>query len=389
MAGDLFDHMIGLVITGIIAVSAVIVIPNLSYVNLLYVDQQQLRNIALDTLKTMLLDAGYPANWGLTYNFDSDQVERFGLALAESSSFYVLDPNKVQRLVIGNPAGFIEYEDIHTELRLQGYAFNFQIISPFKVIVNDEDFDGESNSITLEDLIEGVEVLVTYNAGSPIPKALVEATLLYVTKADDFYTVKAGNSTDALGKCTMKPDIGDPDDITDFIMVFKVTVAGVTTVTSSYAEGFENQHIMNASIVGDNITISIPEGPGWEKGSSGVRWVKSVLAVCEDGIWNIYNGTKEDDMIQWSDSKDDWGWNRLFSGLSYLNPLFLIFNLNVPNPRRLVLFLGPDPNWLGSRVAAYGDPTGGGASSAVKVQRDVIISGMTYIAELTLWKESP
>lgn len=388
MAGDLFDHMIGLVITGIIAVSAVIVIPNLSYVNLLYVDQQQLRNIALDTLKTMLLDPGYPSNWGLTYNFDPDQVERFGLGLAESSSFYVLDPNKVQRLVIGSPAGFIEYEDIHTELRLQGYAFNFQIIPPFKVIVNDEDFDGESNSITLDDLIEGVEVLVTYNAGSPIPKALVEAKLLYVTKKEDFYTVAAGNSTGALGKCTMKPDIGDPDDITDFIMVFKVTVAGVTTITSSYAKGFENQHIMNASIIGENITIAIPEGPGWEKGSAGARWVENVLAVCEDGIYNIYNGSKSDeDKITWGG--DIWGWTRLFSGLNQLNPLFLIFNLSVPNPRRLVLFLGPDPNWSGSRVAAYGDPTGAGASSAVKVQRDVIISGMTYIAELTLWKESP
>jgi len=315
LAGDLFDHMIGLVITGIIAVSAVIVIPNLSYVNLLYVDQQQLRNIALDTLKTMLLDPGYPANWGLTYDFDPDQVDRFGLALAESSSFYVLDPNKVQRLVIGNPAGFIEYEDIHTELRLQGYAFNFQIIPPFKAIVNDEDFDGESNSITLEDLIEGVEVLVTYNAGSPIPKALVETTLLYVTKKDDFCTVKASNSTDALGKCIMKPDIGDPDDITDFTMVFKVSVAGVTTITSSYMEGFENQHIMNASIVGENITIAIPEGPGWEKGSAGTRWVENVLAVCEDGIYNIYNGSKSDeDKITWGG--DNWGWTRLFSGLS-------------------------------------------------------------------------
>jgi len=216
----------------------------------------------------------------------------------------------------------------------------------------------------------------------------VEATLLYVTKADDFYTVKASNSTDALGKCTMKPDIGDKSNISDFIMVFRVTVAGVTTVTSSYAEGFENQHVMNASIVGEKITISIPEGVGWEKGSAGTRWVENVLAVCEDAIWNIYNGSKsEEDKITWGG--ENWVWTKLFSGLSYLNPLFLIFNLNVPNPRRLVLFLGPDPNWSGSRVAAYGDPTGGGASSAVKVQRDVIISGMTYIAELTLWKESP
>lgn len=385
--------MIGLVITGIIAVSAIIVIPNLSYVNLLYVDQQQLRNIALDTLKTMLLDAGYPANWGSTYDFDSDLVERFGLALAGSSSFYVLDTDKVQRLVVGNPSGIIEYEDIRTELKLQGYGFNFQIIPPFKVLVNDEDFDSESNPITLASLTEGVEVFVTYNAGSPIPHASVEATLLYVLKKDkdNFYTVKASNNTNALGKCIIKPDIPqDPDDITDFVMVFKVTVAGVTTVTSSYMEGFGQQHVMNASMVGENITMSIPEGPGWEKGSAGARWVKSVVVVNEEGSWTIYNGTQQDDKIIWGDSKESWGWSRIFSGLSSYNPLFIIFNLSVPNPRRLIFFLGPHPNWKGSRVEAYGDPTGTrGASSAVRVQRDVIISGMTYIAELTLWKESP
>ena len=134
--------MIGLVITGIIAVSAIVVIPNISYVNLLYVDQQQLRNIALDTLKAMLLDAGYPANWGTTGDFDPD---RFGLALAGSSSFYVLDSDKVQRLVVGNPTGVIEYEDIRTKLELQGYGFNFRIIPPFKVIVNDIDLEAAKN----------------------------------------------------------------------------------------------------------------------------------------------------------------------------------------------------------------------------------------------------
>jgi hypothetical protein len=92
--------MIGLIVVGIAMSSAIVIIPNLSYVNLLYVNQQQLRNIALDTMKAMLLDTGYPNNWGSTYDFDQDQVERFGLALAGSSSFYVLDSEKVQRTVI-------------------------------------------------------------------------------------------------------------------------------------------------------------------------------------------------------------------------------------------------------------------------------------------------
>jgi len=379
--------MIGLVITGIIAVSAVIVIPNLSYVNLLYVDQQQLRNIALGTLKTMLLDAGYPANWGSTDDFGPD---RFGLALAGSSSFYVLDPDKVQRLVVGNPAGFIEYEDIRTELKLQGYGFNFQIIPPFKVLVNDEDFDGESNPITLENLTKGVEVFVTYNAGSPIPKALVEATLLYVVDKDDLRTAKASNSTNALGKCIIKPDIQDSDGITDFIIVFKATVADVTTVTSSYRQGF-HEHLVDVSIVGDNITLWIPDDSVPEETSE--RRVENVIAVDENDVWNMYTGGDpvEDKM---NPGEGYHYWTSIFNGLSYDPPLFLIFNILVTlggqGGRQLILFVGPNPNWMGSRVQAYGDPTGArGASSAVKIQRDVVISGMTYIAELTLWKESP
>ncbi len=383
--------MIGLVTISIIFSSAIVVIPNLSYVNLLHMGQQQLRNIALDTLKTMLLEAGYPTNWGSTYNFDPDQVERFGLALAESSSFYILDPDKVQRLVVGNPTGVMEYETIRTKLGLQGYGFNFRIIPPFKVIVNDVDFDGEDNPITLLNLTEGVEVLVTNNVGSPIPQASIEATLVYVLKQDNdnLYCAKTANKTNALGRCTIKPNIAqDPDDISDFIIVFKVTVAEVASVKSAYMEGFDQQHIMNASIVGDNITLAIPEGQGWEKDSAGTRWVDNVVLVSENEVSNIYNGTKSnEDKITWGGAY--WGWSKLFSGLSYYNPLFFIFSINAPNPRRLVLFLGPEPNWSGSRVEAFGDPSGERGSSVVTIQRNVVISGMTYIAELTLWKESP
>ncbi len=381
--------MIALIVTGTIFVSTIAVVPTLSYVNLLYVDQQQLRNIALDTLKTMLLDTGYPANWGSTHNLDPNHVTRFGLALAGSSSSYVLDPYKVQRLIVGNPAGFIEYEDIRTKLRLQGYGFTFEIVPPFKVIVNDEDFDGESNPITLGNLTEGIKVFVANNAGSPIPKALVKATMVYVLEndMDSYYIVKANNNTNAVGKSVIKPDIPqNSNDISDFIIIFKVTVADVTTVKSSYVEGFEQQRAINASIIGENVTLTIPEGPGWGKDSAGARWVNNVVFVSEDEVWYTYNGTKSnEDKITWGGGY--WGWSRLFGGLSYYNPLFAIFCLNVPSPRQLALFLGPEASSKGLIIAASGDPTG--ASSIAKVQRCVSISGMTYIAELTLWKESP
>jgi len=106
-------------------------------------------------------------------------------------------------------------------------------------------------------------------------------------------------------------------------------------------EGFDQQHVMNASVVGENITLTIPEGPGWKSDSKGTRWVRNVVAVSEDDVWNLYNGTDEDRITH---GQGFWMWSKLFTGLSYYNPLFIIFNLSVPNPRRLVLYLGPGPN---------------------------------------------
>jgi len=393
LVGTLVDHMIALLVIGTVFVSAVVALPALSYVNLLSVDQQQLRNIALDTLKTMLQDAGYPADWGSTYDFDPDQVERFGLALSGGSSFYVLDPDKVQRLIVGNPLGFLGYEDIRAKLRLQGYGFTFRIVPPFKVIVNDEGFDGESKPITLSSLIQGVKVLVTNNAGSPIPIASVKTTLVYIVKNETApQLVKATNTTDAVGRCIIKPDISSvANEITDFIIVFKVTVADLTSVSARYMAGFGLQRVINASIVGENVTLTIPEGPGWEKNSAGTRWVANLMSVSEDELLYIYGGMSDgktwsnDAKISWG--QGHWGWSRLFPGLSYYDTLFLIFSLSVPNPRQQVLVLGPEPVWRGFRVADCGGPCG--ASSIVKVQRSVIISGMAYIAELTMWKETP
>lgn len=387
MAGILYDYLVGMTIMGVIFVSAVFVVPQMSYVSLFNLSQQQLRNIATQTLKAIVLQTGYPTDWGTAYPFDPDSVEMFGLAESSSSSFYVLDPDKVQRLVTSNPIGYIEYSDMKELLGLEDYGFCISIIAPFKVIVNDRDFDGESNPVTLGNLTEGVEVFIVHNSGGPIPQALVEATLVYVLKndKDQFYIVKASNITNAVGKCIIESDIPQgPDEISDFIMVFKVTVAEVTSVTSAYMEGFDQQHVMNGGIIGENITLAIPEGPGWESGSKGTRWVDNVVLVSEDAVRNLYNGThSNEDKITWGEGY--WGWSRQFSGLSYYNPLFFIINLNVPNPRRLVLFLGPEPFWLGSKVLHYGGMPES-SDSSVKIQRNVVISGMVYTIELTMWR---
>lgn len=375
MVAPVFEHITAIMVVSMLFVSAVVAVPAISYVNLLYVDQQQFRNVALEALNSMLLGMGHPSEWGSSASFNESDVTQFGLALSESSSFYVLDPDKVQRLDVGNPSGSLDYETVRTLLGLQDYGFNIKIIPPFSVTVID---NSEIPSLLFE-------VNVTFNDGRPIPGAHVEATILYVEGKSGYFTAETENSTNWLGQCTIGEEL--TSDVTDYIVVLKTTVADLATITSSYMAGFGQQHTMNASIVGENITLTIPEGPGWEKGSAGTRWVDNVVVVSADGTWILYDGTRSnEDKITWGGAY--WGWSRLFSGLSYLNPLFIIINLSVPNPRQLVLFLGPYMTASGYRIFNFGSssaqsPSGG----ALKLSRSVEIAGMTYVFELLIWKE--
>jgi hypothetical protein len=332
-------------------------------------------NVDLEALNSMLLGMGYPSEWGSSDLFNESDVTQFGLALSESSSFYVLDPDKVQRLDVDNPSGSLDYETMRTLLGLQDYSFNIKIIPPFSVTVID---NSEIPSLLFE-------VNVTFNDGRPIPGAHVEATILYVEGKSGYFTAETENSTNWLGQCTIGKEL--TSDVTDYIVVLKTTVADVATITSSYMAGFGQQHTMNASIVGENITLTIPEGPGWGKGSGGARWVDNVVVVSADGTWILYNGTRSnEDKITWGGAY--WGWSRLFSGLSYYNPLFIIINLSVPKPRRLVLFLGPYMTASGYRIFNFGSSSAQSPSGGVlKLSRSVEIADMSYIFELLIWKE--
>jgi len=375
MVAPVFEHITAMMVVGMLFVSAVIAVPAISYVNLLYVDQQQFRNVALEALNSMLLGMGYPSEWGSSASFNESDVTQFGLALSESSSFYVLDPDKVQRLDVDNPSGSLDYETVRTLLELQDYGFNIKIVPPFNVTA----IKKSGNPSLL------YEVNVTFNDGRPIPNAHVEATILYMEDKKDYFTTETENSTNWLGQCTIEKELSS--GVTDYVVVLKTTVADLATVTSTYMEGFGHQHTTNASIVGENISLSIPEGPGWEKGSAGKRWVESIAVVSADGTWHIYDGNKLDDPIQWSDSKNSWAWSRVFTSLSYLNPLFIIFNLSVPNPRQLVLFVGPFTTASGYRIFNFGSSAQSPSGGALKLSRSVEISGMTYVFELLIWKE--
>lgn len=383
MVGVLYDYLIGLTIMGVLFISAVFLVPQMSYVNLLYLDQQQLRNIATQTLKAILLQTGYPADWGTADPFDPDGVERFGLAESGSSSFYVLDPDKVQRLVSDNPLGYIEYDKMRELLGLEGYSFSISIVPPFNVTIQNEVFEFNDNDVDIK-----LEVNVASRNGLPIANAIVESTIIYATKSGNdaaLYFAVEKNSTDSLGTCVVEKHLDAPsgETFTDVIVVFRITVADLATLVVTYQKTPPND-VAEINMVGDEIILTIPDAT-----PRGARWVDYIIKFDWESFAFIYNGTRSnDDKLTYGQGYKVW--SRSFANLKRENPALALFGFWAVDPgtgRRSILIVGPNPNLLGSRVLHYGGMLTSSGSS-VKVQRNVVISGMVYTVELTMWKEA-
>jgi hypothetical protein len=346
-------------------------------------DQQQLRNVATQTLKAVLLQTGYPVDWGTADPFDPDAVERFGLAESGSSSFYVLDPDKVQRLVSDNPIGYIEYDTMRELLGLEDYGFSISIIPPFNVTIQNEVFEFNDNDATIK-----LEVSVSSRNGLPIANAIVESIIIYATKKADtaaLYFLVDKNITNSLGTCKVEKYLDAPsgETFTDIIVVFRITVADLATLIVTYQQTPPDD-VAEINMVGDELILTIPDAT-----PRGARWVDYIVKFDKESFVFLYNGTRSnDDKLTYGQGYKVW--SRSFANLKRENPTITLFGFWAVEPgggRRSILIAGPNPNWLGSRVFHYGG-TPSSSSSSVKIQRNVVISGMTYTVELTMWKEA-
>jgi len=391
LVGELYDYMIGIVVVGVIFTSAVFAIPAISYVNLLQVDQQQLRNTALNVFNTMLLGTGSPSDWGHMWPFNQSNVKNFGLASSEESSLYVLDSDKVQRLDRDSPLGYMEYQYVRDLLGLEDYGFCFTVYRPFTV----------NASINLDQKAEPPWVKFAVDVtrsedGRPIPNALVSATILVsaqniLNPKEDPLAVVTGTKiffTNLLGKCGGNQTVNIDTksyDITTALVVLRVTVAGITSVLVKQTDE-DTQNLLRINTFGDTVTLTF-KGL-CQKDSQGVRRVFDILTYNFEEIAPLYDGrdAPQTEKIINTGEKYDW-WNKTFPGLSVLDPALLLFVVRVPNPTRTVIIAGPFSFWESSKLLSFGPDLEQFSGNAVKLRRFVVISGITYIAELTLWKE--
>ena len=388
MVGELYDYIVGIVVVGVIFISAVIAVPAISYVNLLQVNQQQLRNTALNVFNAMLLGTGCPSDWGSTYPFNQSNVEAFGLAYSEESSLYVLDTDKVQRLDNSTP-GFIEYEYVRERLGLKDYGFIFTIFRPFTV-----NSDLEINSST-NDVWFAVNVSRSED-GRPLPNAEVSCTILVASKNANKdiepivnITTPKTYFTNALGRCEETQNIEiDPEyEMQSALAILKITVAGISTMVVKYTDE-DAASVMKISTFGDTIVLSIREE---DYDTSATRWVKSITAYNFDSLTNVYErDPKNKTADKFTHGIGWWCWNRTFTGLRAMDPALLLFTIYTAIPGRgfsPVIVAGPFSLYESSEIFRYGPETERPSDVAIKLRRYVVISGMTYIAELTLWKE--
>jgi len=379
-AGQLYDNIAAITAVGLIAVLAIYILPTINFQNVKTVDEQQLINIAQNLLNSMLLDEGYPKRWGSYYPFNENIVQSFGLALSGADKFYVLDPDKVQRLVDNNPTGYISYEKIKSLLNVEGYGFSLSIKPPFKVQIEDK-------SESLKHLI--FEVSVFDWDGKAIPEAEVRATTVYCTGQGNNIQVhppkKAFNITDFLGRCKIEQTL-DENQIKNVATIFHVSLHGLNTYTVVYQE-VPPDNIAEINFV--NGTIILTQN-GVPTPHENVK-IERILIYGYEGevIWD-YNGTQHDFITYWPGGGDPPPGYKLWDKKVNVDDpelILFVFSATIPGEGRVpIAIAGPDPLWKGYRVTHFGEYPNQRAT--VTVRRSVLISGMTYIAELTLWKET-
>jgi len=371
-----------------IFVGAVVILPTMSFANLQAVDQQQLRNTALNVFNAMLIGKGCPSDWGSTFPFDQNNVDVFGLAYSEECSMYVLDTDKVQRLDKDSP-GFIKYEYARDLLKLKGYGFSLNIFRPFTV-KSDLEINRTTNYVSFT-----VDVTRSED-GMPLPNAEVSCTILVALEnINDKFKVPIVNITtpqtyftNALGRCEGTQYIDPiPDyEIQSAVAILKITVAGISTMVVKYTDE-DATPVMKINTYGDTITLSIREG---DYDTKATRWVRSITAFNFDSLTEIYAREKKTE-DKFTYGLGWWCWNRTFTGLRTMDPALLLFTVYTAIPGTgfsPVIVVGPFSLWDSSRVFSFGPDSGQVSNNvAIKLRRFVVISGMTYIAELALWKE--
>jgi type II secretory pathway pseudopilin PulG len=379
------DHIVAIVIVGIIFVGTVVVLPATSFSNLNVVDQQQLRNTAYNVFDAMLLDVGSPSNWGSSFPFDQSNVEKFGLAYSDPFSKYVLDIDKVQKLDVLNPSGFVEYDHVRELLNIKEYGFRFSILRPFST--------SSSLNVTNNDVHFYVTVTKTED-GTPIPNAEVKITTTVAIEDGNTFDVvnidPVTYFTDVRGICEGFQYPSVSGTINHAVSIMTITVAGISTTIVAQSENpFVELIKINTS--GDTIILSIPEELIGNNTRS-ERRVDRIDAYVSGMLFTLFDkGTMLPPDIKFTTGSSYEYWSLEFPGLRFMDPTALIFwiELTLKHYGRVLVVLAGSLDFNADQeILNFGpNPENLRVIPIVTMRRLVVISDMTYVAQFAFWRE--
>ena len=393
MVSEAIDHMVAIVVVGVIFVATVVALPAMNFSNIQTLDQQQLRNTALNVFDSILLNGGSPTDWGAipSSDFDQDNIKLFGLASPNPLSKFVLDSGKVQRLNTTYGPG-MTIDRVRSLLNLQEYDFRLSLYRPFKV------------ASYLNATVDTINLSVTTTRaedGTPIPNAEVKVTIMVTASSLeknkttgeydlDYKVFTAGPyKTDSAGK--VQRDLSVPG-LAGYMVnyaaaIMYITVGGMTTTVIAQNENEVTKYI-KVSVYGDTIDLSFRDE---SVDNPSERGVVDLRAFDFENFYSLFSPDGKPPKIT---NGQGWiSWTYTYDNLRALDPqaLVMVLQLTVPGAhdgfpaRRLVLIAGPFAFGDPSEIFSFGNDSGAEDVIAV-MRRLVVISGMTYVAEIAFWR---
>jgi len=396
MANAVYDHLVAIVVIGMIFVGTVVALPAVTYSALQTVDQQQLRNTALNVFDSMLLGVGSPSEWGsiASENFSQTNVTLFGLATPNPLSKFVLSSGKVQRLNISAGPG-VGYEYIRGLLNLQDFGFRLSISRPFRV----------ASYLNVTESLAHFSVTVTRaEDGTPIPKAEVQVTTVVTASSvaknkttgeyDLIYNMSSYGPyyTDLAGNCHDDVSVDLSGYLVNYaIAIMKINVGGMTATVVTQTENEITKYI-KVNVFGDTMELTFRNE---SVDNPSERRVKAIRAFDSETFYKLFDsfgGSSPDYKI--TNGEGYITWTMTYSGLEALDPQALLFMLQLTVPgahdglpaRRLVPIAGPYGFGDPEEIFGFG-PNPGSENIIAIMRRLVVVSGNTYVAQIAFWRE--
>jgi hypothetical protein len=399
MVSEAIDHLVAIVVVSVIFVGTVVALPAINFSNIQAVDQQQLRNTALNVFDSMLLGVGAPSDWGSipSISFNEDVVTLFGLSAPNQLSKFVLDSGKVQRLNLTYGPG-ISYDRVRYLLNIQqDYGFRLSIFRPFHV---------DSYLNITNDIIHFSVTVSRAEDETPIPNAEVKVTTMMTASSYEKDPITGEENlaykvlyngpyhTNFAGNC--QADI-KPTDLSGFMVnyavaIMQISVGGMTTIVVTQNENEVTKYI-KLNTFGDTIDLTFRNETVDNPSQRRVEQIKAF--DFPDSMYSVYdNSTGNGQSPQITHGVGYESWSTTYEGLRAMDPqvLIMVLELTVPRAhdgfpaRRLVLVAGPFSMGGTDEIFNFGNDVDSQNVIAV-MRRLVVISDMTYIAQIDFWRE--